>query len=174
MTKACLIGAVPLLAVLCVSAAAAPLSPASRIGPRGVGPIVFGITPAQAVSTGARFRASKPSAGSTCFYLRPRTPAGLAFMVENGSVRRAEVTRNTIASVDGFRVGDAGAKLLEFYGRRAEVFRDKYDLKTDIAVIGPRSSTDAKYRLIYSLKDHAVQSIFAGLLPQVAYVEGCS
>lgn len=163
-----------LASVVPESAAAAPLSPSSRIEPRGVGPIVFGVTPAQAASTGVRFDATKPSAGSTCFYLRPQTPGGLTFLVESGSVRRAEVTRNTIAAVDGLRVGDSRAKLLAFYGKRARLAPDKYDPKTDTAVIEPRSSVDAKYRMIYSVKNGAVQAIFAGLLPQVAYVEGCS
>ncbi len=164
----------PVLAVASVSAAASPLSSSSRIGPRGVGPIVFGITPRQAALTGARFDSTKPSAGSTCFYLRPQTLGGLTFMVENGSVRRAEVTRKTIASVDALRVGDSRAKLLTFYGKRARLSPDKYDPKTETAVIEPSNSADAKYRMIYSVKNGAVHAIFAGLLPQIAYVEGCS
>ncbi|PZR60888.1 MAG: hypothetical protein DLM53_11085 [Candidatus Eremiobacter antarcticus] len=169
-----LVGFVLLLSATCVSASAAPLSSSSRIGPRGVGPIVFGVAQRQAVETGTRFTLSKPSTGSTCFMLYPRTPAGLAFMVENGSIRRAEVTGKTIASVDGFRVGDSGATLLRFYGQRARLSPNKYDPKVEMAVIEPKSSADAKYRMTYSLKNGAVQTIVAGLLPQVAYVEGCS
>jgi hypothetical protein len=68
---------------------AAPLSSSSRIGPTGVGSITFGTTPAQAAAGGTKFSATAPAQGSTCFYLRPSTPSGLSFMVENGTLRRA-------------------------------------------------------------------------------------
>jgi hypothetical protein len=80
--------------VLFVPAAlsAAPLSSSSRVGPTGVGPITFGTTPAQAAATGTKFSSTAPAQGSTCFYLRPSKPSGLSFMVENGTLRRAEVS----------------------------------------------------------------------------------
>jgi hypothetical protein len=148
MTRGYVVAVVSLLAAMWASAAAAPLSSSSRIGPRRVGPIVFGMTLKQVMATGTRFTLSKPSTGSTCFYLYPRTPAGLAFMVERGSVRRAELTRNTIASIDGFRVGDSRAKLLGYYGKRARLSPDRYDRKTERATIDPKSSADAQYRMI--------------------------
>ncbi|MGQ0569073.1 MAG: hypothetical protein ACT4P5_06005 [Armatimonadota bacterium] len=157
-----------------VSVAAAALSSSSRVGPTGVGPIVFGTTPAQAAATGTKFVATKPSRGSSCFYLRPPTPSGLSFMVEHGTIRRAEVATSTIRTADGFLVGDSALRIETFYGQRARLAPDKYDPKAQTITILPKGSTDAKYRMVFKVKGGTVQAIIAGALPQVAYVEGCS
>lgn len=157
-----------------VSVATTALSSSSRIGPTGVGAIVFGMTPAQATATGTRFVATKPSLGSSCSYLRPRTPRGLSFLVEHGTIRRAEVVTSTIVTTDGFRVGDPSLKIETFYGQRVHRAPDKYDPKSRTITIGPKGSADAKYRMVFKVKNGTVQAIFAGALPQVAYVEGCS
>jgi hypothetical protein len=153
---------------------AAPLSSSSRVGPTGVGPITFGTTPAQAAATGTRFSATSPAQGSTCFYLRPSMLRGLSFMVENGTLRRAEVSTPSIRTTDGFEVGDPTSKIVTFYGQRANQSPDKYDPKAQTITVLPKDTLDAKYRMIFNIKDGAVQSIFAGVLPQVQYVEGCS
>ncbi len=157
-----------------VSVAAAALSSSSRVGPAGVGPIVFGMTPAQAAATGTKFVATKPSRGSTCFYLRPSTPSGLSLMVEHGTIRRAEVTTSAIRTTDGFRVGDPRLNIERFYGQRARLAPAKYDPKAQTITVLPKGSADAKYRMVFYVKNGTVQAIFSGALPQVAYVEGCS
>ncbi len=157
-----------------VSVAAAALSSSSRVGPTGVGPIVFGMTPAQATATGTAFVTTKPSRGSTCFYLRPRSLRGLSFMVEHGTIRRAEVVTSTIRTTDGLRVGDPGVKVTTFYRQRARLTPDKYDQKAQTITILPKGSADAKYRTVFTVKGGMVQMIVAGALPQVLYVEGCS
>ncbi len=153
---------------------AAPLSSSSRVGPTGVGPIAFGTTPAQAAATGTQFVRTKPARGSTCFYLRPVTQSGLSFMVEHGTIRRAEVVTSAMRTTDGFRVGDPVAKIEAFYGRRARLAPDKYDPDAQTITILPKGSADAKYRMVFKVQGGTVQAIFAGALPQVAYVERCS
>ncbi len=154
--------------------AAAALSSASRVGPTGVGPIVFGMTPAQAATTGTHFVATKPALGSTCFYLRPPAPDGLSFLVEHGTIRRADIVTSTIRTIHGFRVGDLALKINTFYGKRARPAPDKYDPHVQMITIAPQGVADAKYRMVFRVKSGTVQAIIAGALPQVAYVEGCS
>jgi hypothetical protein len=169
------IGLAALMAAMMPECAqAAPLSAASRVSPRGVGPIVIGSTPAQAAATGTVLRASTPSPGSSCFYLRPTAPAGLAFLVEAGTLRRAEIVNSAIATTDGFRVGDPLAKLQAAYGTRAHLSPGKYDPASQTLTIDPKSPADAAFRLMFVLRGGIVRTIFAGALPQVAYVEGCS
>lgn len=95
-------------------------------------------------------------------------------MVEDGTIRRADVTLTALRTVDGFRVGDALARLQRFYGSRAVLAPDKYDPHTRNLTVVPMGSAAAKYRMVYVVKDSQVSSIFAGALPQVLYVEGCS
>jgi hypothetical protein len=171
--SACVVCAV---LILFVPAAlhAAPLSSASRLGPTGVGPISFGTTPAQAKATGTGFTATALVQGSTCYYLRPSTLDGLRFMVEDGTLRRAEVSTSAVRTTDGFQVGDSASKVMTFYGSRASQAPDKYDPKAQTITVLPKGDADAKYRMIFNIKGGTVQSIFAGVLPQVQYVEGCS
>ena len=157
-----------------VTARAAGLSSSSRIGPTGVGPVVIGTTPAQAAKTGTRFTSSEPARGSSCFYLRPSAVSGLSFMVEDGTIRRGEVVTQLIATTDGFRVGDQLAKLKNFYGDRAQIAPDKYDPQAQTVTIVPEGDAAAKYRVVFKVKGARVQAIYAGALPQVEYVEGCS
>lgn len=167
--------AIALAATLAPAQVFAALSDASRIGPGGVGPIVFGTTPSQATATGTTFTQTKPAPGSTCFYLRPSAPAGLSLMVEGGNIRRAEATAPSIGTTDGFRVGDPVAKLGSFYGSRAQTSPDKYDPHASTLAILPKAgASDAPQRLVYKIKGGKVYKIIAGLRPQVDYVEGCS
>lgn len=162
------------LALLPAVAVAAGLSSSSRVGPTGVGPVAFGATPAQAAARGVRFVATAPAPGSSCFYLRPPEPSGLRFMVENGTIRRAEIFNPALRTTDGLAVGDPVAKIASAYGPRAHISADKYDPSTQTATIAPKGGADAKYRIIFKLKGGVVQAIIAGALPQVEYVEGCS
>jgi hypothetical protein len=95
-------------------------------------------------------------------------------MVENGTIRRAEVVTRAIATVHGFRVGDPSAKVEAFYGRMAQRAPDKYDPAARTITIGPTGIGGATLRTVFKVKNGAVFAIFAGALPQVAYVEGCS
>jgi hypothetical protein len=63
---------------------------------------------------------------------------------------------------------------MTFYGQRASQAPDKYDPKAQTITVLPKVDADAKHRMIFNIKGGIVQSIFAGVLPQVQYVEGCS
>ncbi len=160
------VGIVPL-------AAAAALTDASRLGPDGVGPIVFGTTPAQAAATGTAFEHGKPAPGSTCYYLRPSAPSGLTLLVEDGNIRRADVVSQAIATTDGFKVGEPVSKLMAFFGARAQTSPDKYDPQVKTITVAPKEGHDARGRTVYKVKHGTISKIIAGLRPQVGYVEGC-
>ena len=168
--------ALPLATALALApvGAVAALGNGSRVGPHGVGPIVFGTTPAQAAATGTTFERSAPAPGSTCYYLLPSSAHGLRLMVEDGNIRRAELTQNSIATTDGFKVGDSATKLTTFYGSRAVASPDKYDPHAQTIAIAPKAGAGAGHRLTYKVEGGTVSAIVAGLQPQVDYVEGCS
>jgi hypothetical protein len=153
--------------------AGAPLSPASRVGPTGMGPVVVGTTPAQAKATGTRLTATTPAPGSTCYYLMPPDLPGIAFMVEAGTIRRVEVRSGPFRTVDGFRIGDRLERLTSLYGKRAMIAPDKYDPGVRVVTVTPAGEAGLRYRIVYEIKHGVVRRIVAGALPQVTYVEGC-
>ncbi len=153
--------------------AGAPLSPASRVGPTGMGPVVVGTTPAQAKATGTRLTATTPAPGSTCYYLMPPHLPGIAFMVEAGTIRRVEVRSGAFRTVDGFRIGDRLESLTSFYGKRATIAPDKYDPGVRVLTVTPSGEAGRRYRIVYEIEHGMVKRIVAGALPQAAYVEGC-
>ncbi|MDQ2664100.1 MAG: hypothetical protein M3Y18_08735 [Candidatus Eremiobacteraeota bacterium] len=163
-----------ILGIFSVAPASAQPTYTLRIGPAGVGAIIFGQTPAQAAASGMRFTATKPAPGSSCFYLRPQAHDGLSFMVEHGTIRRAEVLRRGIVTEDGFKIGDPTSKIVQFFAKRARVLPNKYDPKAQDVFIEPKGIADAKYRMRFKSKNGVVQAISAGVLPQIEYVEGCA
>lgn len=169
--------AVTIAAFLPAVVAAAPLSSASRLGPAGIGPVLFGMTPAQAAATGTALTtlsgAPVPSGKTECFFVRPKGLSGIEFMVEDGALRRADVDSKEIRTTDGFRVGDTAAAIERFYGSRASVNPDKYDPAVREIEVVPTGSSAAKYRTIFRTKNGTVFQIRAGALPQVHYVERC-
>jgi hypothetical protein len=61
-----------------------------------------------------------------------------------------------------------------FYGSRAHLAAGKYDPALRTLTVDPKDDAGQKYRVIFVLRNDVVQTIYAGALPQVAYVEGCS
>ena len=153
--------------------ARAALTSESKLGTTGVGPIVFGMTPSQALATGTKLSSGKPAPGSTCYQMRPDMPSGLSFLVEEGNVRRADVEAASIASTDGFRVGDPLAKVVDFYGTRVTVTPAKYDPAGKTVTVAPKAGADDKSRFVFEVKDGKIHRMISGLMPQVSYVEGC-
>jgi hypothetical protein len=152
----------------------ATLSLMSKIGPSGVGPIVFGMTPAQAAATGTHLTPYGPPAlGGTCYYVRSPGLKGFDFMVEGGTLRRIDVLTPDMQTVDGFRVGDPALEVQKFYGRRASIFPEKYDPHAHIIEVVPKGSEAAKFRTLFFVKNSLVYKIIAGALPQVHWVERC-
>ena len=146
----------------------------SKIGPAGVGPIVFGMTPSKAASTGTHLtRPNSAIPDDSCYYLHPSPELGIDFMVVQGTLRRVDVRTPAMQTVDGFRVGDSVAKVREFYGTRAQVFPAKYDPGAQVIEVAPRGADAAKFRTVFSGKNGVVREIIAGALPQVLWVERC-
>lgn len=64
----------------------------AAISKTGVGPVKFGMTPAQAAAAGAVLTAVGPAGGS-CYVLRAASPPGLSFVVRGGKIVRADVVK---------------------------------------------------------------------------------
>jgi hypothetical protein len=173
--SAIVLGRAGAIALLPGIALAATLSSTSRVGPAGIGPIVFGMTAAQAASTGTRLIPYEYSSAplNACHYTRPDSLGGVEFMVVGGMLVRADVTSREIATTDGFRIGDSAAKVERFYGSRATLETHKYVPNARWIVVTPNGANASKFRIRFEVKDSAISQIIAGRLPYVELVEKC-
>jgi hypothetical protein len=145
-----------------------------RITTGGYGPAKIGMTVEEASQAlGVKLVSDRPVDNPACHYLRPEPAVeGLWFMISNGRVVRVEVNAPGIKTKSGLGVGDAESRVKEVLGSSVEVTPHKY--------VAP----DGNYLTLWS-SDHTsavrfetllgkVTSFYAGRVPEVEYVEGCS
>lgn len=158
-------------APVATDAAAGPVSDAWTATPFGVGPVRAGMTAAEiARATGAAFTA--PDSGCTHVPLMGAAGSVLAMMVD-GRLARIEVKDGVVATGSGARVGDSEARIDSLYAGRVAVEPHKYS-DGHYLVVAPPDSGSATHRLIFETDGQRVIEYRAGLLPAVAWVEGCS
>jgi YD repeat-containing protein len=167
-----------LLSVLVILVGACSEKPAPPAAPKpepskvlsdaGIGAIRFGMTLAQAEqAAGAKASLPEPLDPACSMVRFPNFPA-LRFMVENGTVTRADadpVVENAI----GIAVGDTLEQVRSRHPG-GTVSAHKYDANGRYVTF---PSADGRAAIILELIDNKVSKIRAGLQPAVAYVETC-
>jgi hypothetical protein len=159
-----------LLTVVAVSAAAAE---DWRITTAGYGPVRIGMSVEEAAEAlGAKLVSDGPLDDPECHYLRPEPAVeGLWFMISKDRVVRIEVNAPGITTKSGLGVGDSEARVKEMLPS-AEVTPHKY-----VAPDGNYLTVwarDHKAAVRFETLQSKVTSFYAGQVPQVEYVEGCS
>jgi hypothetical protein len=149
----------------------------SPLSMRGVGPAHFG-SDEQAVRTawGRPLKSTAPAPGASCHFLLPEASQGahrgVAFMFEDGKFSRYDVDTPEQVAPGGLRVGDRLADALAKFPGRAQATPDKYIQGAQNASIEEPGQPGV--RLVF--QGDAGGRIIAwriGVMPQVAYVEGC-
>lgn len=138
----------------------------------GLGPVRAGMTAAEVrTAVGGALAAPDPTAGCAHVAL-PGAPGRALVMLVDGRVARVEVKDSAVATDRGARVGDSEARIDSLYGGRVRVEPHKY---TDghYLVVVPDAAADSAYRLIFETDGRRVLEYRTGLLPAVAWVEGC-
>src|SRR4051812_6421025 len=99
---------VPLFAVSLLAAACRPGESSWAMHPDHAGAVRFGMPAAQAMRALGDSATNVPSSG--CSYWRPVTaPRGVSFMIEDGTVVRADVDSAGAKTADGVGVGSTEA-----------------------------------------------------------------
>jgi len=140
----------------------------------GFGPITMGVTPEQAnAAVDGSLQLPQGMTIDACDYAYPRGVDSLGFMIEQGKVVRVDVRRHDIRTHEGAGVGDSEARIQQLYPSRVRVSPHKY---TDghYLTVAPADTVGHPYRLIFETDGAVVTNFRGGVLPQVAYVEGCS
>ena len=141
--------------------------------PFGIGPVRAGMTIAEA---GAAIGEPLKTSGDVkqCGYATStKAPAGVAFMVADSQIARAEVRNGATATAEGARIGNTEAKIDSLYKGRVTVQPHKY---TDghYLVVNSGAASDTIHRIIFETDGKVVTRYHSGRMPEVAYVEGCS
>jgi hypothetical protein len=151
-------------------------TPAARwvVSPRGIGPVLAGVSlSALGATLGEPVRASYP-AGSSCAYVHPAAlPEGVLVMVEHDTVARVDVRSKGVLTLEGAGVGDTEASVLKRYEGRVRVTPHKYTGPTGhyLTVSAP---PDTAHLIVFETDGKSVVTYRAGRRPAVELVEGCS
>jgi hypothetical protein len=165
--------AVATAALLIAGASASAHADDWRVTTAGYGPVKIGMSVAEAsAALGAKLVSEGPIDEPTCHYMRPEPAVeGLWFMISDDHVVRVEVNAPGIATRSGLGVGDSEARVKELLPA-AEVTPHKY-----VAPDGNYLTVwtaDRKAAVRFETLQGKVTSFYAGRVPEVEYVEGCS
>jgi hypothetical protein len=161
------------LAVLLLAAGQAAAASDWRITTAGYGPVKIGMSVGDAQrALGAKLVAEGPADNAECHYLRPEPAVeGLWFMISDDRVVRVEVNAPGITTRSGVGVGDSEARVKELFPS-VEVTPHKYVAPDgNYLTVWTRDRTAA---VRFETLQGKVTSYYAGQVPQVEYVEGCS
>ena len=144
-----------------------------RITTAGYGPVKIGMSVAEAAAAlGVKLVSEGPIAEPSCHYMRPEPAVeGLWFMISNDHVARVEIIAAGITTRSGLGIGDTEDRLKELLPG-AEVTPHKY-LAPDGDYLTVWTS-DRKAAVRFETLHGKVTSFYAGRVPEVEYVEGCS
>ncbi|MCI0622389.1 MAG: hypothetical protein L0387_12135 [Acidobacteria bacterium] len=145
-----------------------------RVSTAGLGPARVGMTLAEA-SRALRVDLVPDGAidSPKCSYVTPQPEIkGLTIMVSRGRVVRFDVNAPGLKTLGGISVGDTESRIMEVYGSSVEITPHKY-LAPDGNYLTIWSS-DRRSAVRFETHLGKVTSFYAGRVPEVRYVEGCS
>jgi hypothetical protein len=105
-----------------------------------------------------------------CFYLESRKFPGVAFMFQDGRLRRIDIRSDKVATSDGIRVGTTISDVKGRYGSRIVDEPHHYS--------GPEGryltlNLNSKMAIRFETADGRIDNFYLGNKAQVQYVEGC-
>jgi hypothetical protein len=120
-----------------------------------------------------------PTAGAergNCTYAVWReAPDGVLVMLVNRLVARVDITKGSIATSEGARIGDSEARIKDLYKNRVVVTPHEYTDGHYLTVSpAPATGEDRSYGLVFETDGKRVLRYRGGKQPMVGWVEGCS
>jgi hypothetical protein len=165
------------LLTLCISLASSHGQTTTwRVGLRGVGPVRYGMTLAEASRALGEDLSTKGEHGSGCSYAFPKSaPVGVSFLVEGGLVERVDVRAGMVQTVSGAHIGSTEEEVKALYPGRIEVKEHPYTgPQGHYLIFVPQAPADSAFRIVFETDGHAVTVYRAGRRPAVEYIEGCA
>lgn len=152
-----------------------PLDAGSPVTTEGLGPVLAGMSLDEAqelAGTTLVPQGPPPNPDWDCQYFKPENLAGVSFMVVDGEIARVDVSKPTVATLSGIRVGDSEDDVLAEYGEQIESSEAETKPEYNELVFTPTSESD-NTRMIFVTDGSSVTAIQAGRQPEVKTPEGC-
>ena len=137
-----------------------------------VGAVRFGMSVAAAQLV---LKDSSAVPAGACTYWRPSAaPRGVSFMVENGTVVRADVdSAGTARTAEGVGVGSTEAEITRAYGQHVTIQLHKYQWEAGWRYFRYLPPGDSLNAILFETDGKTVRSYRVGRRPQVEYAERC-
>lgn len=164
----CLVGAT-ILAAAC----RAPRDSSSALHADRVGDVRFGMSVAAAQLV---LNDTSAAPSGECTYWRPSSgtaPRGVSFMVENGTVVRADVDSIGARTAEGLGIGSTEAEVQSAYGRHVTIQLHKYQWEAGWRYFRYLPPGDSLNAIVFETDGQRVRSYRVGRRPQVEYAERC-
>lgn len=150
------------------------LDKSAPISTEGIGPILAGMTRAEAEAAGDVKLRSEGFATGGCEYFRTSSLPDVGFMFNDGTFARVDVMNPEVATLSGVSVGDTEAEVYDAYGDNIKREANFYDPEnSSYLTYVPDDSSDER-RMIFDVTNGEIIAIKAGRLPEINYVEGCA
>lgn len=151
------------------------LTEGSTISTVGLDRVTFGMTVEEAeAALGSRLVAEEPK-NPSCYVAHPEQGAdGVAFLVSDGRIERADVTAGKVGTRSGAHIGSTEADVTTLYGDQIQPQPRPDGQAGNWLVFVPKDEADAKFRIVFVTDGATVTAIRAGRVPQVLAVQGCT
>lgn len=137
----------------------------SKITTAGLGKVFFGMSIAQAEkAAGTPMIPCAPV--SSCYIIAPASaPDGISFVVKDGTIERVDIIAGPITTRSGVGIGTADDRIIELFGSKIE--RSVNDDSSVDLIFVPVDADDARFRVIFTIRDGVVDSFRSGRTPLV-------
>jgi len=110
-----------------------------------------------------------------CSYVKlGSVPDGIILMWVEGRLARLDVTKPTISTELGARVGDSDTRIRRLYDGRFTEKPHKYVTEGKYIVVSAPMAGDGSLRLVFETDGAKVTRYRVGREPEVEWIEGCS
>jgi hypothetical protein len=159
-----------------ISAINPNISKDSKVTTAGLGPVRVGMNPQEAnVAAGYDLAVANVFEGDSCYYLdaAPVLP-GVAFMVNDGTIARVDVTAGSVSTRSGARIGMSAQEIKDLFPGQIEELPHQFTDGTYLIFV-PRDEADKQFRVVWETDfNGTVLNYRSGRLPEVLWTEGCA
>lgn len=138
----------------------------------GLGEVTFGMTVAQAqAAAGTDLINCAPT--SDCYRVTlAQGPEGISFLVTNNTIERVDIVAGPLTTRSGIGIGSTEDEIINLFGDQIET-QTNDDGSVDLIFV-PRDDSDAEFRVIFTIRDGAVETFRSGRIPQVTVQNPCA
>ena len=138
----------------------------------GLGEVTFGMTVAQAqAAAGTDLINCAPT--SDCYRVTPaQGPEGISFLVTDNTIERVDIVAGPLTTRSGIGIGSTEDEIINLFGDRIET-QINDDSSVDLIFV-PQDDSDAEFRVIFTVRDGAVETFRSGRIPQVTVQNPCA